>query len=69
VDLTSEQQALRESVADLLRRQPVTADPVAEPEARRELWRLLSAIGVAGLAIPERYGGAGAGPVERTGRG
>ena len=64
VELTSEQQALRESVADLLRRRPPVRDPVAEPEAERELWRLLGEIGVAGLAIPERYGGAGAGAVE-----
>jgi alkylation response protein AidB-like acyl-CoA dehydrogenase len=64
VELTSEQQALRESVADLLRRRPPVRDPAAEPETERELWRLLGEIGVAGLAIPERYGGAGAGAVE-----
>lgn len=29
-----------------------------------KLWRLLCDIGVPGLAIPQRYGGAGAGPVE-----
>jgi alkylation response protein AidB-like acyl-CoA dehydrogenase len=28
------------------------------------LWRRLGEIGVAGLGVPERYGGAGAGPVE-----
>ena len=64
MELTREQEALRESVADLLRRRPPVRDPVAEPEAERELWRLLGEIGVAGLAIPERYGGAGAGAVE-----
>ena len=64
MELTSEQQALRESVADLLRRHPPVRDPVAEPEADRALWRQLCDIGVAGLAIPERYGGAGAGQVE-----
>jgi alkylation response protein AidB-like acyl-CoA dehydrogenase len=64
VELTSEQHALRESVADLLRRCPPVRDPMAEPEAEGELWRLLCGIGVAGLAIPERYGGAGAGQVE-----
>src|SRR5215472_17192357 len=64
VELTSEQQALRESVADLLRRRPPVRDPAAEPEAEGELWRLLGEIGVAGLAVPERYGGAGAGAVE-----
>lgn len=64
MELTSEQQALRDSVAELLRRRQAVREPAAEPEAERELWRLLSQIGVAGLAVPERYGGAGAGPVE-----
>jgi alkylation response protein AidB-like acyl-CoA dehydrogenase len=64
VELTGEQQALRESVADLLRRHPPERDPLAGPDAGRELWRRLAGIGAPGLAIPEQYGGAGAGPVE-----
>lgn len=58
--LTAEQRALGESVADVLRRHPPDRGGDHDPE----LWRLLSDIGVAGLAIPERLGGAGAGPVE-----
>jgi alkylation response protein AidB-like acyl-CoA dehydrogenase len=66
VELTSEQQALRESVADLLRRNPPVLDPELDGAGEREagLWRSLSEIGVGGLAIPEQFGGAGAGPVE-----
>jgi hypothetical protein len=59
VDLTQEQRALRASVRDLLRRHP-PADSGRDPI----LWRLLGEMGVAGLGIPERFGGAGAGPVE-----
>jgi alkylation response protein AidB-like acyl-CoA dehydrogenase len=77
VELTREQSALRESVADLLSEHPPVLDPpagtatgsaeAAEAAGRNaELWRLLAGIGVAGLAIPERYGGAGAGPVETS---
>jgi alkylation response protein AidB-like acyl-CoA dehydrogenase len=56
MDLTSEQQDLRDAVRGLLARHPGD-DPL--------LWqRLCGEIGVAGLAIPERFGGAGAGPVE-----
>jgi alkylation response protein AidB-like acyl-CoA dehydrogenase len=66
VELTGEQQALGESVADLLRRHPPGLDPDADGAGEREaeLWRSLSAIGVGGLAIPPEYGGAGAGAVE-----
>ena len=61
---TAEQRALRDAVRSLLARHQDQAgddgpgfDPV--------LWRrLCQQIGVAGLALPERYGGAGAGPVE-----
>ena len=54
--LTAEQRDLRGAVRGLLARHPGD-DPL--------LWqRLCGEIGVAGLAIPERYGGAGAGPVE-----
>ena len=60
------QRDLRDAVRGLLA-------PAADPAGRRpdragydlSLWRrLCGEIGVAGLAIPERYGGAGAGPVE-----
>lgn len=55
MDLTSEQRDLRDAVRGLLNR-------VADSE---QLWgRLCGEIGAAGLAIPQRYGGAGAGPVE-----
>jgi alkylation response protein AidB-like acyl-CoA dehydrogenase len=56
MDLTSEQHDLRDAVRGLLARHSGDGPP---------LWqRLCGEIGVAGLAIPERYGGAGAGPVE-----
>jgi alkylation response protein AidB-like acyl-CoA dehydrogenase len=61
---TAEQRALRDAVRSLLaRHQEKTSDdgPGYDPV----LWRrLCQDIGVAGLAVPERYGGAGAGPVE-----
>jgi alkylation response protein AidB-like acyl-CoA dehydrogenase len=63
-----ERTALRDSVRRLL------ADHAAEAEVRRimetpegydaGLWRRLADLGVVGLAIDERYGGAGAGPLE-----
>ncbi|HSR83209.1 MAG TPA: acyl-CoA dehydrogenase family protein [Streptosporangiaceae bacterium] len=63
VRLTPEQEDLRAAVRGLLDRYPVA--PEADDSAERGLWRRLCAeIGVAGLAIPERFGGAGAGPVE-----
>ena len=60
---TEEQRDLRDAVRGLLaheqRRTP------ADGDEGRALWqRLCGEIGVAGLAIPQRYGGAGAGPVE-----
>ncbi len=64
--LTDEQRALRDAVRGLLDRQRRT--PGDDPTDRgydQSLWkRLCGEIGVAGLAVPERYGGAGAGPVE-----
>src|SRR5216683_135722 len=40
-------------------------EPESPPGYDRTLWkRLCGEIGVAGLAVPERYGGAGAGPFE-----
>jgi alkylation response protein AidB-like acyl-CoA dehydrogenase len=63
VPLTSEHTALRAAVRGLLDRYPLDRQP--DRDAEHQLWqRLCSGIGVAGLAIPERYGGAGAGPVE-----
>jgi alkylation response protein AidB-like acyl-CoA dehydrogenase len=63
VRLTSEQEDLRSSVRGLLDRFPLGPEP--DSAAERALWqRLCTEIGVAGLASPERYGGAGAGPLE-----
>jgi alkylation response protein AidB-like acyl-CoA dehydrogenase len=56
---TSEQQALRAAVRGVL----AGHRPGADGSAR--IWhRLATEIGVAGLAVPERFGGAGAGPPE-----
>jgi alkylation response protein AidB-like acyl-CoA dehydrogenase len=55
VRLTGEQQDLRDAVRGLLAR---------EGDERSRWRRLCGEVGVAGLAIPERYGGAGAGPAE-----
>jgi alkylation response protein AidB-like acyl-CoA dehydrogenase len=55
--VSDEQQDLRDAVRGLLTRHATITD--------QALWqRLCGEIGVAGLAVPERYGGAGAGPVE-----
>jgi len=60
VRLTSEQEDLRSAVRGLLDRCRLGPEP--DLAAERALWhRLCTEIGVAGLAIPERYGGAGAG--------
>jgi hypothetical protein len=60
MDLTSEQRDLRDAVRGLLARQQRRGEG-----SGRSLWpRLCGEIGAAGLAIPERYGGAGAGPAE-----
>jgi len=75
VELSTEQQDLRDAVRGLLARH-VRPDPAGPapgagpgpdggPGYDVALWqRLCGEIGVAGLAIPERYGGAGGGPVE-----
>ncbi len=55
--LTSEQHDLRTAIRGLLERHATDADD-------RRWQRLCTEIGVAGLGIPERYGGSGAGPVE-----
>jgi alkylation response protein AidB-like acyl-CoA dehydrogenase len=67
--LTDEQRSLQESVRALLAKQSDSAAvrrAVDEPRGYDEkLWQVLCAqIGVAALAIPERFGGAGAGPRE-----
>jgi alkylation response protein AidB-like acyl-CoA dehydrogenase len=78
VELTPDQLALRDAVRTLLARHPHTTTPPAHgqpppttppqppaaPRHDQPLWARLCEIGVAGLAVPERYGGAGAGPVE-----
>ena len=56
MSLTREQQDLRDAVRGL-----VASADVAGGSAWR---RLCGEVGAAGLAIPERYGGAGAGPAE-----
>ncbi|MCW6007648.1 acyl-CoA/acyl-ACP dehydrogenase [Micromonospora sp. CPCC 205371] len=53
MELTEERLALREAVRDLLRKDPDGHWP-----------RLCGEIGAAGLAVPERFGGAGASLVE-----
>jgi alkylation response protein AidB-like acyl-CoA dehydrogenase len=59
MELTDEQRDLRDAVRGLLAQQRGYAGD------GRPVWRrLCGEIGVAGLAIPQRYGGAGAGPVE-----
>jgi alkylation response protein AidB-like acyl-CoA dehydrogenase len=79
VSLTDEQRALRDAVRALLARQqrhPPARDrgngahghdrpDYGQAGYDQALWqRLCGEIGIAGLAVPECYGGAGAGPVE-----
>jgi alkylation response protein AidB-like acyl-CoA dehydrogenase len=69
VQLTDEQRALRDAVRALLdhhqRRSPDNDRGGHDQGYDPVLWRrLCGEIGVAGLAVPECYGGAGAGPVE-----
>ncbi len=60
MELTDERRDLRDAVRGLLAQQQR-----GDAGDDRSLWRrLCGEIGVAGLAIPQRYGGAGAGPVE-----
>ena len=60
--------ALRDSVGGLLARRSTEADVRAAMETPSgydpDLWRELAGLGIAGLIVPERYGGSGAGPVE-----
>jgi len=65
MELTDEQRDLRDAVRGLLAQQRAPGAMGPGPGYDRQLWRrLCGQIGAAGLAIPERYGGAGAGPVE-----
>jgi len=65
VDLTVERRDLRDAVRSLIAKTLPAQTGPAKTEADRSLWRrLCDEIGVAGLAIPERYGGAGAGMAE-----
>jgi alkylation response protein AidB-like acyl-CoA dehydrogenase len=70
VNLTAEQQDLRAAVRGLLARDGLTRDGVArdglagDGDERSPWRRLCGEVGVAGLAIPERFGGAGAGAAE-----
>jgi alkylation response protein AidB-like acyl-CoA dehydrogenase len=60
MELTDERRDLRDAVRGLLEQQQR-----GDAGDDKSLWRrLCGEIGVAGLAIPQRYGGAGAGPVE-----
>jgi alkylation response protein AidB-like acyl-CoA dehydrogenase len=66
---TAEQEGLRDAVAAVLAKRSDSAAVRRAIETERgydeELWRLLcEQIGVAALAIPERFGGAGAGLAE-----
>jgi alkylation response protein AidB-like acyl-CoA dehydrogenase len=66
--ITDEQQALRKTVADLLTkhssetqvRDLMATDTGHDPD----LWREFADMGLLGLAVPEEFGGAGAGHVE-----
>lgn len=68
-DFTEEHTALRRSVRELLDdhagEQAIRATAETQLGLDRELWKLLTQqLGLTGLAVPEEYGGAGAGPVE-----
>jgi alkylation response protein AidB-like acyl-CoA dehydrogenase len=67
--LTAEQRGLRDAVRSLLAKRSDSAamrKAIETPRGYDEaLWRVLcEQIGVAGLSIPDEYGGAGAGPLE-----
>ena len=66
MELTGEQRALRDAVRAMLARYQRRAAAAGDgPRYDPALWqRLCGEIGVAGLAVPEEYGGAGAGPAE-----
>jgi len=61
--LTTEQEDLRVAVRGLI--DSVQLGPEPDHDSEQELWRrLCTEIGVAGLAVPECYGGGGGGPVD-----
>jgi hypothetical protein len=61
MELTEEREALREALRDLLAGYPTRAAMETPAGYDAGLWaRLCKEIGVAGLAVPEEYGGAGA---------
>ncbi|HVW45068.1 MAG TPA: acyl-CoA dehydrogenase family protein [Amycolatopsis sp.] len=65
--LTEEQVYLRKTVRELLadRAARTTVPEHVTPDYDRDLWSLMARqIGLHGLAIPERFGGVGSGPVE-----
>ena len=72
MELTIEQRDLRDAVRGLVAKHQRPGHVEPGPDGGEQapgydlvLWqRLCGEIGAAGLAIPERYGGAGAGPVE-----
>src|SRR3954466_5062492 len=61
--MSAEHEALRDSVRRMLEKRSDVRAAIELPEGfDRDLWALLcDQIGVAALAIPERYGGVGAG--------
>jgi alkylation response protein AidB-like acyl-CoA dehydrogenase len=60
-----EQEALRDAVRGLVARHQSEHEPDPAGAGDLRLWRrLCGEIGVAGLAVPERFGGSGAGPAE-----
>ncbi|MCR3718926.1 MULTISPECIES: acyl-CoA dehydrogenase family protein [Prauserella salsuginis group] len=65
-DGAAEREALREAVRGLLEKHSEIRDVMASPGGYDPaVWSMLcDQIGVAGLAVPERYGGAGAGLAE-----
>jgi alkylation response protein AidB-like acyl-CoA dehydrogenase len=65
VDLTVERRDLRDAVRGLLAKTQSDKSQPSKTGAGRPAWRrLCDEIGVAGLAIPERYGGSGVGLAE-----
>lgn len=66
--VSDEQRALRGAVADLMTRHSseaqVRAQMATETGLDPAVWRELAAMGLTGLLIDEKHGGAGAGPVD-----
>jgi alkylation response protein AidB-like acyl-CoA dehydrogenase len=66
--VTDEQQMLRDTVGDVLRRRATSARVrevmMTDDAVDAEVWRELAELGLVGLLVPETYGGSGAGPLE-----